>query len=313
MNHQSFCQLDETFFMQKKKLKSPCFFASISTVKTNYSIEEYFSFLNMIGYPNILISAYDMYYLQLHDSDNKIIIEDPLNRKNYIMMDSGGYEAYWLRNNKWDISKFNEILSTNNPDYFLSYDYRLSDDQNGLYQKHWKEKNIIPIIHNERGDFWDSILSKQLNDSNKLIAIPERELGSNIIDRVLSLRHIFKQIEEDELSYRLHLLGTGNPLSLLLYCACGVKSFDGLEWCKTVVNPISKQLLHFTQRAFFHCECQACKSNNNQSYETQTLAHNILFYLDWMNEIQHFLYRGKIIELLEEHFEKTLLSEMGMV
>ena len=69
-----------------------------------------------------------------------------------------------------------------------------------------------------------------------VIAVPERELGDGILERSKSVRRI-RRVLDNTGRYRLiHILGTGNPYSILLLAAAGADLFDGLEWCRTVAD-----------------------------------------------------------------------------
>ncbi len=298
--------------MIEKRLKFPCFYASISSVKTKQPVEDYFSYLNYVDYPYILVSAYDLHSLE-HQQGNEIIITNPKSRSNCILLDSGGYEAYWLRDETWNIENYNEILKKNLPDYYFSFDFKCDSEQ-GLKNTHYcSNGEIIPIIHMKSEDYWKNIQSSIVDEDYPFLALPERELGPDIASRAYALKLIQTQIEQNDIPVNIHLLGTGDPLSLLLYSALGVRSFDGLEWCKSVVDPNTNCLMHFTQRELFECNCQVCQTDNEMSYIEKTLSHNILFYLDWMAKIQHYLYRGKISEILNDNFNENFLKKIGMV
>jgi queuine/archaeosine tRNA-ribosyltransferase len=64
-----------------------------------------------------------------------------------------------------------------------------------------------------------------------LLAVPERALGEGIATRIRSVRQIRKALNELDFYCPLHLLGTGNPVSIIAYTIAGADSFDGLEWC----------------------------------------------------------------------------------
>jgi len=149
-----------------------------------------------------------------------------------------------------------------------------------------------------------------------LIAIPERELGSGIISRATTLLRIRKTLDQTGQYYPLHLLGTGNPLSILIYSMCGADSFDGLEWCQTTVDHRTALLYHFSQREFFG-EQTPFSSMSELPYVHATLGHNLVFYGQWIDTIQNSLSDGTIAELAEhflsKHFYDTLLSHLSEV
>ena len=84
-----------------------------------------------------------------------------------------------------------------------------------------------------------------------LLAVPERALGDGIIARTLSVRRLRQALDKLGFYCPLHLLGTGNPLSIAVYAMAGADSFDGLEWCQTVVDHQTGKLFHFQQWDLF--------------------------------------------------------------
>ena len=107
--------------------------------------------------------------------------------------------------------------------------------------------------------------------------------------------------------YPIHLLGTGHPLSLLIYSACGADSFDGLEWCQTTVDYKTGFLYHFQQREFFGNQSPFC-SMDDFPYVQATLAHNLLFFNEWMKKIQDALRSNGITEMMAKYLPKPFLQ-----
>ena len=88
----------------------------------------------------------------------------------------------------------------------------------------------------------------------------------------------------------LHLLGTGNPISIAIYSWAGADSFDGLEWCQTVVDHETGLLYHLSQANFFHQ--QTAWGDMDISFHSKTLAHNLTFYSDWMQRLRQAVHTG---------------------
>ncbi|MCK5602275.1 hypothetical protein KAR91_10410, partial [Candidatus Pacearchaeota archaeon] len=145
----------------------------------------------------------------------------------------------------------------------------------------------------------------------KLIAMPDRELGNCVTERCKTLLSINQMKETQGISSSIHILGTGNPLSALLYVACGAISFDGLEWCQSVIHPKSGHLLHLSQRRLLNCDCIACNAKK-VSYHAATLAHNLFFYSDWVNEIKQKVRKGNLGEMLKTYISNDILIDIGI-
>lgn len=299
----------------RKVLQLPCFFASVSSVKTNFSPTDYVEFLEEFGFPSYLVSAYDIInFKQGSDCLNNVQLYSKEERDSVVLLDSGNYEAYWLRDYKWNSSSYNKALKTVDPDLFLSFDNAwngMKADLESSSYENTKRNGLIPIIHGTPIDIADKVISTIKREECKIIAVPERELGDGIIQRATTLLEIRKKLEREDQFPLLHLLGTGNPRSILLYSACGADSFDGLEWCQTTVNPKNTHLVHFSQRDLLECDCSACTASE-ESYSATTLGHNLLFYIEWMNTIQKYLIKDEIKSLLENYFSTKLIAKIGL-
>lgn len=101
-----------------------------------------------------------------------------------------------------------------------------------------------------------------------------------------------------------NLLGTGNPISMAIYTIMGADSFDGLEWCQTVVDYDTAYLFHFSQAEFFF--------NNNSlegadlPYTLKTLTHNLLFYSKWMKDLQNAFMAGTLVDFCQIRFSPKM-------
>ena len=130
-----------------------------------------------------------------------------------------------------------------------------------------------------------------------LLAVPERALGDGIIARTRTLRRLRKALNELDLYCPLHLLGkTGNPLSIAVYAMAGADSFDGLEWCQTVVDHESGRLFHFQHWDLFKDQTD-WGNNGALPYIQSALMHNLDFYRTFMTEL-----REALIGNMEEPF-----------
>jgi hypothetical protein len=141
-----------------------------------------------------------------------------------------------------------------------------------------------------------------------MLAIPERELGDGLLERVKTVRDIRETLNALGKYYPLHLLGTGNPISMIALAAAGADSFDGLEWCRTVADYDKGFLFHFQQFPFFsqtrlhqiqdprirrHIE------DDSVTYSAKTLMFNIDFFKDWTRTMQSMIHTDQTEILLK--------------
>ena len=305
-----------------KILKTPFFFPSISTVRTNYGVYEYFKLIKKVSYPGFLISSYDIYHNEKRDT----LIEEVSKTTEYsafTLMDSGNYEAYWNNDSMWNIKNLESILKDISVDFCFSFDVFWKDGKD--IDVHVKETitysamtagiqrrgTTIPLIHSNSLLF-PKIVRKVIEGINpQIIGIPERELGASLLERAKTLERIRYEIDKAEREIPIHLLGTGNPISILIYTLCGADLYDGLEWCKNVVNPETGHLYHFIQKDLLDCNCKAC--NTDVPYHLQTMSHNLIFYNNFTKEIRQAIEDEQITEILNKYLPAKVIHKIKKI
>ena len=65
-----------------------------------------------------------------------------------------------------------------------------------------------------------------------IIGVTERELGDSILDRLLALSRLRRQLDEVQVMSPIHVFGGLDPLHTPLYFAAGAELFDGLGWLR---------------------------------------------------------------------------------
>ena len=140
---------------------------------------------------------------------------------------------------------------------------------------------VVPIVHGDPALLPEAArrIAEQLYPL--LLAVPERVLGEGIVERTRTVRRIRDALNALDIYCPLHLLGTGNPLSIIAYSLAGADSFDGLEWCQTVVDHETGKLLHFQQWDLIRHQTQ-WGQNFTLPYIQSVLIHNLDFYRDFM-------------------------------
>jgi queuine/archaeosine tRNA-ribosyltransferase len=309
-----------------KSIKTPFFFPAISSVRTNLEIQSYLELILRMGYPGFLISAYDLYNSDVKIREKLIrMVSESTNNKTVTLLDSGHYEAYWFRDKKWSFDKMKNILGRVSIDLCFSFD--IFWEENTKEEKYIKDTikytvmtsgfqqngSTIPLIH-AKAPLLPKLAKRIVKEVNpEIIGIPERELGASILERAKTVKQIRKALDETGRDIILHLLGTGNPISLAVYSVCGADTFDGLEWCKNAANPKTGQLLHFVQRDLIECECSACKIKG-LPYHVSTIGHNLVFYRDFIERLTNSISSGEERKFLHRYLdEKTTTRVMKIV
>ena len=283
-------------YVAETVLPLPCFFPSVSSVvKTNMTPADHIELLGFSGYPNFLISAYDIANCNSKDREqvNRALYESR-EHEAIILMDSGNYEKFWKRDKTWNADDFHEIAKSCENDLCFCYDnhnppgsteaivgdmvWRVIRDQ-----KH-AAGIVCPIVHGATKLLPDSAkeIAEQLFPV--LLAVPERELGKGIVERIQTVKNIRKSLNDLGTYYPLHLLGTGDPVSIIAYSMAGADSFDGLEWCKSVIDHETGNQHDFQHWGFFRHQVDQ-EMLENFPYRQSVLMHNLDFYPRFMKEL----------------------------
>lgn len=316
-----------TIDLSDRSLALPCFFPSISSVKTNLKPIEYLKILVTTKHPLFLISAYDIYYSSKLDKRAiKALLRKAKQNGQYVLLDSGNFESYWIKAKPWNESLFHKTISDmDSVDFSFCF-----DEQNPSHNPHEIVSTITrrvvkqdkylnnafsaPILHAPKKLLPETAAKIADKLAPIFISIPERLLGDGILERTSTLLKIRRALNAVGTYYPIHLLGTGNPLSILIYVAYGADSFDGLEWCQTTVDPDSGLLYHFQHREMFEKNVVKLRKRENTSYIGETLVYNLLFYNKWMAAIQEKINaRGNIDPLLKKYFSKSFLNKLNEI
>lgn len=307
----------------------PCFFPSISgAAKNSLSPLDHLKIIMTLRYPHFLISSFDIYYETRKENRLAIhnLLEKAASQGQVILMDSGLYEKKWLRAKSWPKVRFHGTLRNTPCHLAFCYDNpnpkEKSIDQIALDvtrsvnrdQKKGDMNAINPLVHAWYPTDFPPIccrLAKELDPV--MIAVPERELGEGVLAIAQTVRSIRKALNETGRYYPLHIVGTGNPLSILIYSACGADSFDGLDWCQTVVDHSTARLHHSLQLDFFAHQTPYGSDYPNLPYMVRAFAHNLVFYIGWMEKIRRAIGEGSIVEMVAKFIPPETHSKLQEV
>ncbi|MDR0701830.1 MAG: hypothetical protein LBF61_05365 [Azoarcus sp.] len=277
-----------------RSLPLPVYFPSISSVKTALRPRVYLQLLSSLGGLNgqFLVSAFDLADIEQPQSMQKTLAST---RQAGVvtLMDSGNYESFWKNAQAtWKQSDFHKMLADFPCDLAFGFDEQSpptnANDHIGLIAERWQADQaaagscqIIPIVHANAGELPALCAAVAAKTNITILAVPERRLGDGVLERARAVKAIRAALNELGRYVVLHLLGTGNPISIALYSAMGADSFDGLEWCQTVVDYETGLLYHFSQADFFVGQT-VWGDDGKLSFQMRTLAHNLEFFSDWM-------------------------------
>lgn len=323
-----------------KTIKLPCFVKSLSSHETQLDPEAGLTVISLFpAVDALLVSAYDMYLTDKpwetqEEKKQYKIMQDrhrfmcgQLNaldeRGALIFLDSGNYEKSRKEDDEWVEERFNWVLENVPYTYAFCYDNlephsdpakNAVDVISRIEGKY--EDTLIPILHAPKDenkvrmhellpDIFFEYASRKLSP---IIAVPERELGEGICQKAKTIIKIREKLNKLGRYQPIHILGTGNPLSLLILAAAGADLFDGLEWCRTVADRDTGFLFHHQQFDFFKTQAKEMARyeivreamvSDETSLSFKMGLHNLDFFYEWMEELQDKINKDSISEMLK--------------
>lgn len=299
--------------VEERLLPLPAYFPSISSVKTALRPQVYLQLLSSMGGLNgqFLVSAFDLASVEQMESVRRTLASA---RESGVLtlMDSGNYESFWKdAQAEWRQGDFHKTLAAFPCDLAFGFDEQQPPANMGehvaLIDERWREDQaaagecqIIPIIHGTATDLPALCAEVAAKTSVKMLAVPERRLGDGVLERAGAVKAIRAALNGLGRYVALHLLGTGNPISIALYSAMGADSFDGLEWCQTVVDHETALLYHLSQADFFIGQT-AWGDDKKLSFQARTLGHNLDFFSDWMRRLRDAVHQDRVAEFCQSN------------
>ncbi len=300
-------------------IPTPVFYPSVSSVSKNvWSVVDHIELLVSLDFPQFLVSCFDVYKLK----NNKRLLA-ALNKAHdqcqVVLWDSGIYEVAWSSSKRWCFKRYIKTLRTNKVSHAFGFDdYCLISETANVKNIELTMKRTIsqigsdvisPIVHcKDTLDYPD--ICKQVSTvcGPELLAIPERELGFGICEITENISKIRTALNSTGKYQVLHILGTGNPLSMMLYSFAGADSFDGLDWCQTVVDFETGKLHHPLQLDLYEHQSEY-GSDKNLSFLARCYAHNLEFYCLWMEMLKQAIEKGEQMAMLKNYFPESFLDK----
>lgn len=304
------------------KITPPVFFPSVSSVKTALLPVEYVRLLTALKSidGNFLVSAFDLAALTGGGrSEVAELLDGATKTGRVVLMDSGNYESYWTGSDStWRQSDFHRALKNFSCTLAFGFDERRQSSEAAEHVRLILERQqedvaaadeipIIPIVHGHRNELPNLCAEVAAGLAVNMLSLPERRLGEGVFERFRTIAAIRKALDETGKYVGLHLLGTGNPLSLALFAQAGADSFDGLEWCQTVVDHGTGALSHLSHADFF--SAQTKWGDKDIPPQLRVLAHNLEFYADWMKRLRTAVHEDAGVEFCRLNFPERIYSQ----
>lgn len=298
-------------------LPTPVFYPSVSSVSKNvWDVSDHVELLVAVNFPQFLISCFDVH----KEKNNTRLISALKNsgeQNQVVLYDSGIYEVVWAKSKKWNRKKYLRTLRDNRishafalDDYIVSKRSSITTEKLvndiALTSNQIGNDIISPIIHCKNIDEYINVCvntSKLIKP--RLLAIPERELGFGIVEIARNIGLIRQALNTLDEYQQLHILGTGNPLSMMIYAFMGADSFDGLDWCQTVVDYESATLHHTLHFDLYAHQGRWC-NESDMSFLSRCFLHNLDFYTVWMEDVQNCILSNQQEAMINKYIKKPL-------
>lgn len=324
------------FAVGTAQIHSPTFFFSVSSHETRLTPLESIKALNLFRPEALLVSAYDVYHAPAKQKLKPALSKA---RKNgtVVLLDSGNYEASRKFDSTWTRTKLHRVLKDTPYDFAFCHDEMTTtgkpDDvvrqvvQSVERDAKCTSKPILPIVHvpkDKNGLYRIEDIPRIIRKLSEtlqplVIGIPERELGAGLLAKAGTLAKIRSELANTGRYQPLHLLGTGNPLSVAVLSAAGADCFDGLEWCRVVANAADSTLYHFEQYDFFAYQTRVAQSaivreaadSADINYAGKVLFHNMDFFVQFVTELRSATTSDKkLIRFLSEHLPTGSVAQL---
>lgn len=313
----------------------PTLFLSVSSHETQLLPSDAVKALSVFGVPAILVSAYDVVARRKPETMIKAITEYRDNG-GFVLLDSGNYEASRLGTRRWKENDLNEALATTPHDWAFCFDVmRPSHDPKRAIEAVMSAVErgrartlapVLPIVHapiRKRGGYKLEQFPRIVREiadrlEPPLIAIPERELGPGLIARARTVQAIRDELNNLPFYQPIHLLGTGNPWSIAILAAAGADSFDGLEWCRVVVDHASDRLHHFQHFDFFTYQTWVADSSVAREalkdpavdFAGKVAFHNLDYFAGFMKDMQEAVTEGSMDAFVAKLVGKDTFNQL---
>lgn len=210
----------------------------------------------------LLVSAYDLHYRGLHESDRLLRGESPtcFHHPGLLMLDSGlyetrervGYDDGYEQPKDWNLTMYTALLRelpSDVPGAIVNFDLnadQLQDPKEMSYgaqlgrareffATHDGPASVCLLKPERPGGFIDctqlASVAADLKEFD-IVAITEKELGGTLRERFGELAKLRRLLNERDVGAPIHVFGGLDPLLTPIYIACGAEIVDGVGWLR---------------------------------------------------------------------------------
>jgi len=314
--------------LNDKTLYTPTYFPSISSYGVKFSLRDSLYFIKHNSHPCVLISAYDLYCSEVAERKRLLSMMKDHMKKGILFLDSGLYESSWKVDKNWGITSYKSLMAQTKTDFYSSFDVFRTDKESDAEFKQSTFNNIVEssafldskqfvvILHEKSPDRLIFLVEEFVKKYPKLcggIAVAERDCGKSLVERAETIMQIRRIMSGNDSRNLLHILGCGNPKSMLLFSYCGADSFDSLDWLKHVINPADNSVHDFSHLELLKCKCSVCSEFSTfkgNEYLAKALLHNLLFYRIFVDSLQSLIRNANFRSYLDKHIGEDIMKQV---
>ena len=306
-----------------KILSTPTYFPAISSYGVKPPFHELLYLLKEAKYPRVLVSAYDLYHMRASKRNEASSLMKSYRKTGFLFMDSGLFESWGKDDREWDINSYKSILSQTKFDLYSSFD--VFRNRGKSYEKFKKDtySNILEssiflndnaffaILHESTPIRLIGLVNEFTGKHSNLcrnIAVAERDIGKSLQERAETIVALRRAMNDND-RHLLHILGCGNPLSMLLYSYCGADIFDSVDWVKFAINADRYSISDFAHLELLDCKCKVCSEQpySRAPYLEKLLLHNLLFYQHFVMQMQSLIRNDNLVAYVRKYVgDKTI-------
>jgi hypothetical protein len=201
---------------------------------------------------SMLISAYDIYYknINIKKQDYKTAVITIVDSGGYEVSDDNDLSTVIYTNNtrkEWTENKLIEVyqrIPATYPVILVNYDHpdkrkKMKKQINDAklffrnFPNHLHTILLKPEAKKEKYIQIESVLNNIHEFENfDIIGFTEKELGDSILMRMITISKIRQSLDNANISIPIHIYGSLDPISSILYFISGAEIFDGLTWIR---------------------------------------------------------------------------------
>jgi queuine/archaeosine tRNA-ribosyltransferase len=309
----------------RKNLATPAYFPAVSSAAVGYPANALIRLMVATKYPRLLVSAYDTHRISTEGNTEMLSQLGQFSMQgSFLLLDSGVFESYWKGDKTWTFESYAKAVSEVRCDLYYSFDVfpDLSKSEQDFFAETclriMRSCNVsdsaqcIPILHGPSPQQLVAVVERFVQenpDRLSMVAVSEKDCGFTLLQRARTMAKIRKVLDSKNDENILHILGCGNPISILLYSYCGADTYDSPDWSRHVINRKDFGIADLAHLELLRCDCTVCKKKVGTAAE-RALLHNLLFYQDFTIQIQNMIRDHSIGAVLSDRVGGDLLSSI---